>query len=96
MSTLKMTKHRNGSLALDGGGIRVLKERHGGGDDFRLSCYSYLIAGTSTGEIMAAAVAIGTKVDDISKMYLDLGQRVFEKSRWRRGVLRAIYDELTN
>lgn len=36
---------------------------------------------------------IGMKVDDISKMYLDLGQRVFKKSRWRRGVLRALYDE---
>jgi patatin-like phospholipase/acyl hydrolase len=101
-----MTKHRNGSLALDGGGIRgiltlrtlakiekTLKGRHGGGDDLRFSHHFDLIAGTSTEAIMAAALAIGMKVDDISKMYLDLGQRVFKKSRCRSGVSRALYDE---
>lgn len=93
-------------LALDGGGLRgiltlgvlakieaTLKERHGGGDDFRLCHYFDLIAGTSTGAIIAAALALGMKVEDISKMYLDLGQRVFRKSLLRKGVLRALYDE---
>lgn len=55
-------------LALDGGGLRgilslailqriedVLKARHGDSDEFRLCHYFDLIAGTSTGAIIAAA-----------------------------------------
>lgn len=93
-------------LALDGGGLRgiltlgilakiekTLKERHGAGASFRLCHYFDLIAGTSTGAIIAAALALGMTVEDISKMYLDLGRRVFKKSFLRKGVLRALYDE---
>ena len=93
-------------LALDGGGLRgiltlgilaqiekTLRERHGSEDDFRLCHYFDLIAGTSTGAIIAAALALGMKVEEITKMYLDLGQRVFRKSLLRKGVLRALYDE---
>ncbi len=93
-------------LALDGGGLRgiltlgilakiesALKERHGGDDEFRLCHYFDLVAGTSTGAIIAAAIALGMKVEDISKMYLDLGQRVFQKSYFRQGLVRALYDE---
>jgi hypothetical protein len=93
-------------LALDGGGLRgilslgilasienVLRERHGGEDRFRLCHYFDLIAGTSTGAIIAAALAQEMKVEEISKMYLDLGRRVFKKSTFRKGVFRALYDE---
>ena len=93
-------------LALDGGGVRgiltlgilarieaLLKDRHGGDDRFRLSDYFDLIAGTSTGAIIAAALARGMTVEAISNMYLDLGQRVFQKSCLRDGYLRALYDE---
>jgi len=93
-------------LALDGGGLRgiltlgvlakiekTLGKRHGGEDGFRLCHYFDLIAGTSTGAIIAAALALGMKVEDISKMYLDLGQGVFKKSLFRKGMLRALYDE---
>jgi len=93
-------------LALDGGGLRgiltlrivakienALKERHGGDDSFRLCHYFDLVAGTSTGSIIAAAVALGMKADDISKMYLDLGEKVFQKSFFRQGVFRALYDQ---
>ena len=55
--------------------------------------YFDLIAGTSTGAIIAAALALGMKVQEITEMYLELGQRVFEKSYFRQGFLRAIYDE---
>ena len=93
-------------LALDGGGLRgiltlgilgkieaLLREGQGDEEDFRLCHYFDLIAGTSTGAIIAAALALGMKVEEISKIYLELGQRVFEKSYFRQGFLRALYDE---
>jgi hypothetical protein len=93
-------------LALDGGGLRgilslaylaeieaLLRQRHGDSQDFRLSHYFDLIAGTSTGAIIAAALASGMSVAEITEKYLDLGQRVFKKSWLRRGYVRALYDE---
>jgi predicted acylesterase/phospholipase RssA len=93
-------------LALDGGGLRgiltlsylaeiesILSDRHGGEKNFRLSHYFDLIAGTSTGAIIAAALARGMSVSDIAEKYLDLGQRVFQKSWLRQGFVRAFYDE---
>lgn len=95
-------------LALDGGGLRgilslgllqkvenVLRERHRAGDDFRLSHYFDLIAGTSTGAIIAATLAMGWKVEDIRARYMMLGERVFTRSLLRQGLLRAKYDEDT-
>jgi hypothetical protein len=93
-------------LALDGGGLRgiltlgllqqvedVLRERQGGDNDFRLSHYFDLIAGTSTGAIIAATLALGWRVEDIRKKYMDLGSKVFHKSWFRLGLVRAKYDE---
>jgi predicted acylesterase/phospholipase RssA len=93
-------------LALDGGGLRgvlslgilervedLLRERHGGGQDFRLCHYFDLIAGTSTGAIIAAALAQGWSVEELRGKYFSLGERVFEKSPFRQGFLRAKYDE---
>lgn len=93
-------------LALDGGGLRgiltlaylgemesLLRERHGGSKDFRLHHYFDLIAGTSTGSIIAAALAYGMAVEDIIKKYHELGRRVFQKSWLRQGYVRAFYDE---
>jgi uncharacterized protein len=93
-------------LALDGGGLRgilslallqkiedLLRDRHGGGRDFRLCHYFDLVAGTSTGAIIAATIAMGWTVEEIRVKYMSLGQRVFEKSRLRQGLLRAKYDE---
>jgi len=86
-------------LALDGGGIRgvltleyldtmesILKARTGRAD-FRLSDYFDLIGGTSTGSIIAAMLACGMAVAEIKKLYRDLGNSVFEKSFFRRGIL---------
>lgn len=94
-------------LALDGGGLRgilsvgvlqkiedILRERHGAGGEFRLCHYFDLIAGTSTGAIIAAALAKGWTVEEIRKKYFQLGERVFEKSLLRQGLFRAKYDDV--
>ena len=71
----------------------LLRERHGGDRDFRLCHYFDLIAGTSTGAIIAAALAQGWSVGELRDKYFSLGERVFEKSLFRKGFLRAKYDE---
>ena len=93
-------------LALDGGGLRgiltlgilkaiedELRRRHDNDAAFRLCDYFDLIAGTSTGAIIAATLAIGWSVDEITRKYFELGARVFRRSLLRQGLLRAKYDE---
>jgi len=58
-----------------------------------LSDYFDLIAGTSTGAIIAATLAIGWSVDEVAKKYFVLGSRVFQRSLLRQGLMRAKYDE---
>lgn len=92
-------------LALDGGGLRgiltlgylarleeLLKSRHGNSDAFRLSHYFDLIAGTSTGAIIAAGLAKEMTISEITQHYMALGAEVFEKSLLRKGFIRAKYD----
>ena len=98
-------------LALDGGGIRgaltlgflqkiedILRLRHGNKPEFRLSDYFDLIGGTSTGSIIASCLAIGMKVEDITKMYFDLGGKIFAKKyKWWNifqidDLIKASYD----
>ena len=93
-------------LALDGGGLRgilslamlqgiedILRQRHAGDPDFRLCHYFDLIAGTSTGAIVAATLALGWTVEEVREKYMQLGAAVFTKSLLRQGLLRAKYDE---
>jgi patatin-like phospholipase/acyl hydrolase len=83
-------------LALDGGGIRgaltlgylqriedILRKQHNDDPDFRLCDYFDLIGGTSTGSIIASCLAIGMKTGDITKMYFELGGKIFaRKYKW--------------
>lgn len=83
-------------LSLDGGGIRgaltlgylkkledILKAKFPDQPDFRLCDYFDLIGGTSTGSIIAASLAIGKTVDEITKLYMDIGGKIFgEKRNW--------------
>src|SRR5690349_20203848 len=99
-------------LASDGGGIRgaltlgylerieaILRKQNGNDESFRLSHYFDLIGGTSIGSIIAACLAIGMKVSDITKMYMDLGARIFAKKyKWWKifeidDLLHAAYNE---
>lgn len=92
-------------LALDGGGLRgilslgylerleaILRQRHGGGAEFRLADYFDLIAGTSTGSIIAACLCLGLSVAEIVELYARFGRRVFSANWFRQGILRARYD----
>jgi hypothetical protein len=85
-------------LALDGGGIRgvltlqylarieaLLRARHG--EDLRMCDYFDLIGGTSTGSIIAAALACGMSVEQIERLYHEIGTSVFSRRLWRRGLI---------
>jgi predicted acylesterase/phospholipase RssA len=80
-------------LALDGGGIRgvltlqvlirmeeLLRERSGQGADFRLCNFFDYVAGTSTGAIIAAGLAIGMSAQELSDFYIATGPKMFEKA----------------
>jgi len=92
------------ALALDGGGIRglmtlqilqrleaLLREAHGGRPEFRLCDFFDVIAGTSTGAIIAAALARGMSVPEVVTFYRDFGREAFTKrslfARWK-----SLYD----
>lgn len=87
-------------LALDGGGIRgiltvqLLKRieklvcDRTGDDSAVLADYFDLIGGTSTGAIIASALALGWKVERIETLYRELGNSIFESSFFRKGLLR--------
>jgi hypothetical protein len=80
-------------LALDGGGIRgvlsleilaaiedLLREGTGSGDDFVLADWFDYVAGTSTGAIIAAGLAIGMRVDELRDLYARHGEEMFDKA----------------
>ena len=91
-------------LALDGGGIRgalslgflerielLLRVRYGD-PDFRLRDYFDLIGGTSTGSIIAAALAVGMEVSELEMVYQELGPAVFSRKSRHIHRLEAWFD----
>ena len=76
-------------LALDGGGIRglitlgilsqiekLVRAKTG----LRMCEYFDYIAGTSTGAIIAAGLAVGKSVQDLVNFYKTCGEQMFERS----------------
>jgi predicted acylesterase/phospholipase RssA len=87
-------------LALDGGGIRglislgILKRLEESlaaisspASAFRLCDFFDYIAGTSTGAIIAAGLARGMSVDDLTEFYRESGRDMFEKSRLDKRIV---------
>jgi patatin-like phospholipase/acyl hydrolase len=89
-------------LALDGGGMRGLitmqvlrrmEELLGGGDEsYRLAQTFDFVVGTSTGAIIAAAIAMGHPIAAVQDMYEQLGLKIFRK-RWLPGWWRSKYKD---
>ena len=90
-------------LALDGGGVRgaitvafleqietVLSQRLGG--PIHLANWFDLIGGTSTGAVIAGALALGYTTQDIRNFYLELAPKVFRRSLWRLLRLKSKFD----
>jgi hypothetical protein len=78
-------------LALDGGGTlgvieiaflerieALLRARYGGDPAFRLCHYFDLIGGTSTGAIIATALALGMSAQQVKALYFELGPAIFK------------------
>jgi hypothetical protein len=90
-------------LALDGGGVRgaitvaflarieaLLERRYG--TDVRLADHFDLIGGTSTGAIIAGALALGLRTAEVRTFYDELAPLAFKRNRWAVPGLRAKFD----
>ena len=94
-----MTGDRFQILSLDGGGLRgmfsaALLARLEEDLDLRVVDHFDLIAGTSTGGIIALGLGLGLSPREILQFYTDHGPRIFrDRSRLRglRHLLRAKY-----
>lgn len=84
-------------LALDGGGIRgvltleilaaiedQLRTQRRNDESFVLADYFDYIAGTSTGAVIAAGLALGMPVSEICEKYETLSRQIFKRSRLSR------------
>jgi hypothetical protein len=90
-------------LALDGGGVRgviaiaflerieALLAEHAG-KAVRLSDRFDLVGGTSTGAIIATALALGHTAAELKAMYFELAPRVFQQSWLRLALIHNRFD----
>ena len=81
-------------LALDGGGIRgtitleilakieQLLRTHYRNDQLVLSDYFDFIAGTSTGAIIGAGLAMGFSMEEVRHFYIGSGKEMFDRANW--------------
>lgn len=83
-------------LALDGGGIRgvmtlgILKQIEGTVGRPLCEYFDY-IAGTSTGAILAAGLALGKSVDELIGFYRETGPEMFDRTRFLKR-LKSLYN----
>jgi hypothetical protein len=90
-------------LALDGGGVRgaltvallerieaLLSEHYG--RDILLGDHFDLVGGTSTGAIIAGALALGYRTAQVKDFYLRLAPFAFKRQRWSIPLLQAKFD----
>lgn len=91
-------------LALNGGGVRgavtiAFLERieqlldAGAGRPVRLGDHFDLIGGTSTGALIASALALGCRVSEIKPFYTEHAHVAFRARRWTLPVLQSKFDE---
>jgi hypothetical protein len=59
---------------------------------FRLADWFDLVGGTSTGSLIAGAIALGFNTSDIKSFYLDRAPNVFQRPFWRIPGLQAKFD----
>lgn len=88
-------------FSFDGGGVRGaisvaflkrIEELMGTKGSDPLARRIDLAGGTSTGAIIAGALALGYSAADIRDFYLDLAPRIFVKSRFRIPGLQSVFD----
>jgi hypothetical protein len=90
-------------LAIDGGGVRgaltvaflerieaILIERYG--PDYRLGDYFDMVGGTSTGAVIAGALALRFKTEQVKHFYMKLAPYAFKRQRWAIPILQAKFD----
>ena len=90
-------------LALDGGGVRgaitvafleriekLLSQEQK--KPVRLGDHFDFIGGTSTGAIIAGALALGYRTDQVKDFYIRLAPHVFKREFWRIPILQARFD----
>lgn len=76
-------------LSIDGGGIKgvyaasLLYELESK-NNIKICDYFDIIAGTSTGGIIAAALAVGISAEKILKLYMENGQKIFPSGKYLR------------
>ncbi len=93
------------ALALDGGGTRgivalgflarmeaLLAAEYGTSEGFRLCQHFDLIAGTSTGALIASGLALGMRVRELADIYMNLAPAAFGRRFLRVQLLAARYD----
>ncbi len=85
------------ALSIDGGGIRgIISGMFLAELEKRLGCplryFFDEITGTSTGGIIALGIAAGFSAKELFEIYTLNGQKIFESSMFRRGIMRARYD----
>ena len=83
-------------LSLDGGGIRglytsTILEQIEQSFHVNLSeCFDLLI-GTSTGSIIASAIALDISMKDISNLFIEDGKMIFKKRKFNMGIFKSRY-----